>query len=322
MNDKVISIIVPVYNVEAYLDECVQSIVNQTHKNIEVILVDDGSEDKSSSMCDEWAKKDSRIKVIHQDNQGLSMARNAGIDIARGYYIYFVDSDDYIDYELCSKMVQALEKTGSDIVAVNYYQVDEEGALYAPVHKHPLGILSSHEALYHLIHDNLRTHAWSKMCKRELFTNVRFPEGFYCEDVGTIYKLFAKANSICVLDDKLYYYRQRKGSIMNEWSNKTMFDLYRMKKARYSDLLLLYPDLANDDFKNVALLAKSVYIRSLFGDMDKVYVDEVVSFLNDNKERILKEIDDKDFVFFYRFPKSYRTYRRLRHKIALMVKRK
>ena len=101
---KMITLIIPIYNVEAYLDECIQSVVGQTYENLEIILVDDGSEDKCPEMCDEWAKKDDRITVIHQENKGLSAARNAGIDIARGEYVYFVDSDNYIDKN-CAKLL-------------------------------------------------------------------------------------------------------------------------------------------------------------------------------------------------------------------------
>ena len=318
---KTISIIVPVYNVKPYLDECVRSVVQQTYRDIEIILVDDGSVDDSSAICDEWANKDSRVKVLHNKNQGLSAARNAGIDIACGEYIYFVDSDDYIKRELCAEAMRFFEETGADIVAFNFYEVHEDGTLSIPRHNHCGGMLTAYEALSQLVHDNLRTHAWSKVYKRELFANIRFPVGYHCEDIGTIYKLFMSANTIYVLDDKLYYYRQRQGSIMNEWSNKTMFDLYKMKRMRCEDLALIYPDLAEVDFRNVAFLAKNVYIRSLYTDLEKIFCDDIVDFLTVNKTKILSEIQDKDFVFYYRYPKIYSLYWVFRHWLGRKIKK-
>ena len=211
--DPLISIIVPVYQVEPYLDRCVQSILDQTYAHTEIILVDDGSPDRCPQMCDQWAERDDRIRVIHKSNGGLSSARNAGLDICSGDYIGFVDSDDWIRPDMYRKMLEAMLAEKADICACRIVSCfpDREvilgGADYAAG-----GSMFMLERLYS---DSLYpVSAWNKLYRKELWVSYRFPEGKICEDAFTTYLLLHKADRIVQIPDPLYCYRIRQGSIM------------------------------------------------------------------------------------------------------------
>ncbi len=228
MKKDLISVIVPIYNVEQYLDKCVESIVNQTYKNLEVILVDDGSTDDSGQKCDNWAEKDTRVKVIHKANGGLSDARNVGIKEASGNLIGFVDGDDYIEKQMYERLQQNLTKYKADISICNVQYVDEQGN-YLPSYfkgeKEPLRVLEQKTALYLLIEDaSIQSFAWNKLYRASLFKEVQYPKGKVLEDRATTYKLFDKAGK--VVDDRTvgYNYVQRKDSIMHTYSHMAIKD--------------------------------------------------------------------------------------------------
>lgn len=209
-----ISVIVPVYKVEPYLDRCVQSIVDQTYTDLEIILVDDGSPDNCPAMCDTWAEKDNRIRVIHKENGGLSDARNAGLAIATGEYIGFVDSDDWISqdyYEQLLTMIQEFkaEIAASDVVWV-YSDREERKTRY---HKK---LFSPEEALETVLHgDGFMATAWNKLYKAELIRRFPYPVGKWHEDEFVTYKAMAEAKRLVLCQRVSYYYRQRSGSIMS-----------------------------------------------------------------------------------------------------------
>ena len=212
-----VSIIVPVYNVESYLKRCLESIINQTYKNIEIILIDDGSTDNSSSICDNYQEIDKRIKVIHQKNMGLSSARNKGLEIATGDYIWFIDSDDYIELNSLEVIIPYLKKY--DIVVFNYNEI---------INKKITKIKSFYnyndiETKYLLSHCN----AWNKIYKRELFNNNLFPEKHIYEDLYLIPTLILKTNKIVFLDKYLYNYVQRNNSLKNS-ANNTLDRIYAL----------------------------------------------------------------------------------------------
>lgn len=214
-----VSIIVPVYNIENYICRCIESIINQTHSNIEIILVDDGSTDKSSTFCQEYAAKDSRIKVIHQSNNGLSAARNTGIDNACGEYIFFVDGDDCIESNAISDMLKAAFKTGADIVACGFSHVTEgffDGT--SPEIKFTStnpGIWGGANSVVQMMTtNNICTVAWNKLYKRSLFEDVRYPVGKLHEDEYTTYKLLYKSRIVTYLPNTYYKYYQRSEGIM------------------------------------------------------------------------------------------------------------
>lgn len=210
---ELISVIVPVYNVEEYLDECVQSIVNQTHRKLEIILVDDGSTDKCSALCEKWAKKDNRIKVVHKTNGGLSSARNAGLEIAKGEYIGFVDSDDWINPTMYELLLNTCKINNTGISCCGRTLVYEDG-LKMKTYISSGGVWNTEHAISKVLRrDGMDVAAWDKLYKSELFDNIRFPEGENNEDTAVFYKLFEEAKVISHSGTCEYFYRVRLGSI-------------------------------------------------------------------------------------------------------------
>lgn len=207
-----ISVIVPVYKVEPYLCQCIDSILKQTFQDFELILVDDGSPDGCPAICDEYAEKDSRVRVIHKENGGLSSARNVGLENALGQYISFIDSDDYIHNEMLEMMLLNLQKNDADMAVCGVESVFPAETVY---HHIKPQVLSRQEAV-----DLLATQWWlfviacNKLYKRELFSQVRYPEGFINEDAATIHRLIGACNRIVTVEQTLYCYRQSANSIM------------------------------------------------------------------------------------------------------------
>ncbi|MBR2786193.1 MAG: glycosyltransferase [Clostridia bacterium] len=229
MKEDLISVVVPIYNVENYLNKCVTSIINQSYTNLEIILVDDGSSDGCPSMCDNFKSEDSRIIVIHKENGGLSDARNAGIDIAKGKYITFVDSDDYIEKD----MIEILYKTAttnSAQISTCMFKRFEEGETPKANEEGKLLVLSNEEALQDMMYQkNCTTSAWAKLYDMSLFDGIRYPKGKICEDLPTTYLLFSKAKTIVLNTSEKYYYLQRKNSIIN-----SKFKLARMDALQFA----------------------------------------------------------------------------------------
>ena len=208
-----ISVIVPIYKVEAYLDACVSSITEQTHKHLEIILVDDGSPDNCGAMCDAWASKDSRIKVIHKENGGLSDARNAGIEIANGDYIAFVDGDDWIMPQMYETMLAAITWETADICACSILSCYPDRQMKWGCMEYTTG--GSEQILSMLYKDTAYpVAAWNKLYRRGLWAETRFPKGKICEDAFTTYLLVDRAERIVQVPDALYCYRIRENSIM------------------------------------------------------------------------------------------------------------
>ena len=215
-----LSIIVPVYKVEKQLERCIRSILNQSFTNFELILVDDGSPDKCGEICDEYEKKDKRIKVIHKKNGGLSDARNAGLNIAIGKYIGFVDSDDIIHPEMYEKMYSYINKYNVDIVQCKFKKFEniEDINKFSKINNTYTNIeyYTSKEAIMDMIDNNkINVNTWNKLYKRELFENERFPKGKIHEDEFLTYKLIYKSNKIAYINEELYYYYQNDNGIMN-----------------------------------------------------------------------------------------------------------
>ena len=212
---EVVSVVVPVYNVKVYLDECLSGIVNQSYSNIEIIVVDDGSTDGSGEMCDEWAAKDARIKVIHQINGGLSAARNTGIDASTGRYIFFVDSDDYVETDSVQSLYECAVRNNSDLTIGHGQWVSEDGT---PLNREEDGseerIVSKEEFWCEFCDNHDFIVAWSKLYKRELFDTVKFPVGKINEDFGIARHVIEQTETIAYTTKKIYNYRIRQGSIV------------------------------------------------------------------------------------------------------------
>lgn len=219
--NPLISIIVPIYNIETYLSRCIDSILNQTYQNMEVLLIDDGSSDGSTEICDEFAKMDERVTVIHQKNGGLSSARNCGIDASHGEYIMFVDGDDYIEPDMCEKLHFALLQNKSEIAvcSINHEMEDGEAVLSmndaAPLFD---GTLDREEYFLKMLGAGYWYWivAWNKLYRKELFEHVQYPPDKLHEDEFVIHRLIFNCTKIAVISDRLYHYVQRSGSIMNK----------------------------------------------------------------------------------------------------------
>lgn len=268
MSDLV-SVIVPIYKVENYLDKCVESIVNQTYKNLEIILVDDGSPDNCPQMCDTWAKKDSRIKVIHKPNGGLSDARNAGMKVATGEYVAFVDSDDFVDEHYSEYLLKAILVSGAKMAACDlaiYYDGDP---IAQKVMFGTINIKSSEEAICDILHNRcVRAVAWNKMFHKELLADERFPVGKYHEDEFFSYRIIHKAEKLVYVDSKLYYYRQRQGSIMASFNSKHL-DSLEAGLERLDLLNRYYPNLYTYDKGIFCTGCVQLYRTALRCDCDK-----------------------------------------------------
>lgn len=222
--NRLISVIVPVYKVENYLDECMESIVSQTYRDLEIIVVDDGSPDYCPDKCDEWAKKDSRIRVIHKENGGLSDARNVGLDIAKGDRVIFIDSDDYIASTMIEEMNRVMLEQQCDIVMCNKAIV----TLSRIEKERDDGKIDTYQGeeiidnyLYH--RNNFCSGVWNKLIRMELVAEIRFPKGLNSEDYYFYSFLYYKAKKMVVYHRAFYYYRQRKGSICHSGINEQTF---------------------------------------------------------------------------------------------------
>lgn len=211
-----LSIIVPVYDVERYLQKCIDSILAQTFTDFELILVDDGSPDNCPALCDAAAAKDARIRVLHQKNGGLSAARNAGLDVARGEWIGFVDSDDYIAPEMYEILYKAVQSTGADLALCDYVKVDETGALCTQTHVAvPQKSLTGRELLQKAYWTTVQI-ACNKLYHRTIFAQLRYPVGKLNEDFFVIPEICLNTQKAVVVPDVLYYYVQRGDSIMGK----------------------------------------------------------------------------------------------------------
>ena len=228
-----ISIIVPVYKVEPYLRQCVDSILGQTYRDIEVLLIDDGSPDRCGEICDEYAEKDDRVRVFHTENRGLSAARNLGLREARGEYIGFVDSDDWIEPDMYEVLLRRIQETEADIgvcgFSYDYLNTSECSPCVEAVY-------DSVGAVGALICGDLRKQVMNKLWSRQAAMLLRFPEGRVYEDIFTVYKVLMQANKVATVHQPLYRYRQRKGSIARTYPMKNLIDYWEAIHERYEDL--------------------------------------------------------------------------------------
>ena len=241
--EKKISIIIPIYNVEKYLPACVESILQQTYKNLEIILVDDGSPDRCPVICDDLAQKDDRIRVIHQKNKGLSGARNTGIDNAQGDYLIFVDSDDTVEQTLVEELYTYAEKWNCAIVACGRNYIFEDGQIVCKIAHDESKVYGFEEAMQEMNSFRLfDMSAWAKIYRRELFEDIRFPEGKLSEDYYIMYKLFDKAQTIGYVAKPLYNYLQRQSSISR--NKKINHDFADAAKKQMEFLDDKYPQMS------------------------------------------------------------------------------
>ena len=273
-----ISVIVPVYNVEPYLRKCLESVLNQTYRDLEILIIDDGSTDNSGQICDEY-KKDERVRVLHTENRGLSAARNLGLDEANGDWIGFVDSDDWIEPDMYEVLLRKAEETGADVVECGCY-IDY--ATTSDEHPAIQRMVSNIEAVEALIKNEVRTQVWNKIWRSHLFTDICFPEGHSFEDVATTYKLVGNATVTGVAENP-YHWMQRISSISQSHDQQNLIDYWLAHKQRYEDL----KDSVCEETKAVLLqlcayaIART-WVWNLKSDCPSEYIDKMNGFTRNN----------------------------------------
>lgn len=243
MKNELISIVVPVYNVEKYLEKCVKSILNQTYKNLEIILVDDGSTDNSGNMCDELAKLDDRIKVYHKENGGLSDARNYGVERATGAYIGFVDSDDYIEKEMYEKLYEAIKKENADVAECNLKIVYPHGTELFTQEKY-YKVCNKEEYLEEYLKiEKIFGSVWTKLLRRDIASKLLFPKGKLYEDTYYSNDLINIAEKYVIMDKPYYNYLMRNDSITNSKFKPKILDLIDIVNIIHKKVYRDYPNL-------------------------------------------------------------------------------
>ena len=294
--NSLISVIIPIYNVEKYLDRCVDSIINQTYKNLEIILVDDGSPDNCPKMCDDYAKKDSRIRVVHKENGGLSDARNAGMEVATGEYVSFIDSDDYISLDFYETLFQTMIDNDSDIVecsVVKFYE-NEKFDEYSDDLK--VTNYETVDALDGLISENpFKQHVWNKLYKSSVALDIPYAVGKLNEDEFWTYQVFGKAKKVTRINQTMYYYFQRNGSIMGNSYNIRRLDALEGKVNRQAYIEKNFPILttkAKVDLYGSCMFAYQCVLKFMSGN-DKKKASKII---RDYKNRCKLTTDEINSV--------------------------
>lgn len=254
-----ISVIVPVYKVEAYLDKCVRSIVEQTYKNLEIILVDDGSPDRCGQICDEWAQRDSRIQVIHTENQGSGAARNAALDAAKGRYIAFVDSDDYIAPRMLEHLYCLMDEE-TDVAECGYITTQCDHADFNG--EECVQVYQPHEAMKeHILDRSFCQVIWNKLFKHEVIGDIRFPVGKKIDDEFFTYQVLGRAGKLVRSGRRLYAYRQQADSVMHTIPVEIWFQSTEAKIMRHDYICAHFSDLIPYSLKSV--VGHSLYLNQL-----------------------------------------------------------
>ena len=306
--EPLISIIVPVYNVEPYLRRCLDSIVSQTYKNLDIIIIDDGSSDGSEDICDQYSARDRRIRVVRQKNAGLSAARNVGLDIAKGEYVQFVDSDDWIELTTCETILSIANEKQADIVCFGYDEFFPSGVIKNWCID-SFGEIEKTKIMRELASEtgNIRDYVWNKLYHRRLFGGIRFPIGRCYEDMDVSYRLFHEANNIYGTNKIVYHYLRRKGSLAhNRYSPNSIKDRLYIRKRRFEFMLKYYPSFA--DFQLINLLKEMMIgISELKGESDyKDFIMDMDSFVSQYRELIkaLTKSSKMIWLFYYCRPLS------------------
>ena len=291
-----ISVIIPIYKVEKYLKKCIDSVINQTYKNLEIILVNDGSPDSCREICEEYENKDNRIVIINKENGGLSDARNAGIDIAKGKYIAFIDSDDYVSNDYIEYMYNLILKYSSKMSICRVKEVWTNAKLEEIVNDVELKseLLSPKETFYNLLFDKgVEVCAYAKLYEKDLFDDTRFPKGKVYEDTAIMYKIIKKAKKIAYGNKYCYYYVAREGSISKHPEfNENEKDYIEHTFKMLDFIEKRYPDLKSaihrfDVYARFRILKMLIFTKPRNREMEKEYVKEIKK----NQKEVFKHKD-------------------------------
>ena len=294
MSEK-ISIIIPIYNVEQYLEKCIESVIHQTYNNLEIILVDDGSSDKSGEICNQYAMIDKRIRVIHKDNGGISSARNEGLKVATGEYICFMDSDDYLELDMYETLYELIKENDADISMVSFFEEvpNMPAKCKNSMKKH---IYEDDVILQELlINKNLQNVVWNKMFAKKLFEGIVFPEGIIYEDIGTTFYIFEKANKLVYLEVPKYHHIIRNGSAIETKSIKSCIDLLNVIYERYLYIQKMHS----------ALEVYNAYSFALY--MIKSYSEMVCDEFDDESIAEYEIIYERNYKTFLNILKKYKN---------------
>lgn len=308
--DKLISVIVPVYKTEKYIRRCLDSLINQTYKNLEIIVVDDGTPDDAGRICDEYAKSDTRMKVIHQDNAGQSVARNNALKVATGEYYCFVDSDDYIALNMIERLCELLEINDSDISMVSYKTFEGDRADNNDIlndDNNTVSLMDNLEMIknIHMVNDELYVVMWGKLFKRELFDNIEFPAGRICEDLYVLYHIYDKATKTVYSNEKLYYYYRGNVSSSTYSINQKFYDdVFWVLESEIEYMDVNHPELKAYPRRTymywIVDLCKKKGGFVAIGELKKYY-KRYKTLYKESKE--MKK--EKFFTFFYYMPSLY-----------------
>lgn len=285
-----ISVVIPVYKVEKYLNKCIDSVINQTYTNLEIILVDDGSPDNCGKICDEYAKNDKRISVIHKKNGGLSDARNAGIDIAKGIYITFIDSDDYVESNYIEILYNSITKNNTDMAISSHKVIYENGTILDKATEEN-SISKPKEVLKRILYDDgIDLSAWAKLYKTELFENIRYPKNRLFEDAATTYKLIDKCNEISIVSKSTYNYIIRNNSITNNSFTIKKMDLIMSTEEMCGYIKNKYPELERaadrrQMYAYLSTLSQLAMSKQKFKNEQKY----MMKYIKNNRKKALKD---------------------------------
>ncbi len=300
MSHDLISMIVPIYNIEDCLPRCIESLMAQTYENIEILLINDGSPDNSGAVCEAYAQKDSRIKYYSKPNGGLSSARNYGLDKAQGEYICFVDGDDFMDKRMVEVLYREIQTHHVKLSACGFLVYHDGDELKEPIFDpEQTEIFNTEEAINHLFtKEKYANYAWNKMYHRSLFDDLRFPVGRKMEDLGTMYRLMGQCEAVTYNPVKLCNYYQRGTSILHNRDKKFYEDKFFLTYERYEYLKQRFPNMLRNE------LFMMVIIMDAYPHMDKGSEQEKLA------EKLMKQFPSSHRKHFPpRYQKRYRYYR-------------
>ena len=316
-----ITVIIPVYKVEKYLQKCLDSVVDQSYKDLQILLVDDGSPDQCPNICEQYAAKDARVQVIHQKNQGLSAARNTGIKDIAGDYVLFLDSDDYLEETYCEKMMELAQRTDSDIVIGEATTVDEEGRVYHTNQEIKISVekvFSKEMIMGEVIREQQwKGYAWGKLYRRSLVEGIKYPVGRAFEDRFTVYKYFDRASRVVLCPGAVLFYRIRKGSIMHDFNLKKWYDLIDSEKNLIDFCEREYPSLLSDMeskyFGRLVHIWIAFYDAGISSEMEELLKIMRAAYQKYGKKTYMKKMHKISYQMIFWCPAIYRFLLKITH---------
>lgn len=291
--EPLVSFVIPVYNVRRYLPQCLESVISQTYKNLEIMVIDDGSTDNSGNICDEYSKKDSRIHVIHSINRGLSAARNLALDNITGKYVFFLDSDDWIDSKAIDTLVRTAILTDADIVVTSFCAEYVGKTIHSVTEKKDPLVYRGQDILPAFVEGAFDNVVWNKLYSSDCFKTVRFPSGRNFEDVAVTWQLMKNlaenGGTVTVLSEEHVHFRKRKSSISNSWSLKNIKDSWKSFTDKYRALPDYQDKLITECFVSIKRMWMSY---STFSKEEKVAakttIRDMQAFSKKNFSKIMK----------------------------------